>query len=131
MLKQLLKILIPAIVLSAEVSGSVFAHHTYVKKYNAKKVITLKGIISSVSYSNPHIFFSLDVRTKGGGTGTWRVEAESIPKAQAKGLTKSRLREGAAVTITGWPARAKTGEIGLRTIKFKGGPFIKMRNSAR
>lgn len=102
------------------------AHHSYVTKYNPKKSVTIKGTISSVSYTNPHIFFS--VQTSG---GTWRVETESIPKARARGLTAARLSAGKQVRVTGWVARSGGGQLGLRTISIVGGPTITMRSTAR
>lgn len=107
-------------------TATVAAHHSYVSKYDGSRTIQLAGVIGSVSYANPHIFFDLDT-----ANGTWRVETESIPAARGRGLTEERLRTGAAVVVTGWPARDKSGALGLGTIRFKNGPTIKMRGTAR
>jgi len=106
--------------------GSSQAHHSYVTKYDPKKPATISGVISSVSYTNPHIFFS--VQTSG---GTWRVETESIPKARARGLTPARLKTGRKVRVSGWRARSGGGSLGLRSISFVGGKSITMRRSPR
>jgi len=106
--------------------GSGYAHHSYVTKYDPKKPATISGVISSVSYSNPHIFFS--VQTSG---GTWRVETESIPKARARGLTPARLKSGRKVRVTGWRARSGGGSLGMRSVSFIGGKTITMRRSPR
>ena len=102
------------------------AHHSYVSKYDSTRQTKLSGTITSVSYQNPHIFFTLEA----GGT-SWTVETESISVAQANGLTQAKLVEGAKVSITGWPARDKAAEIGLATITFQGGATITMRRTAR
>ncbi len=102
------------------------AHHSYVSKYDSAKVIKLSGVVTSVSFTNPHIFFAVDV----GGT-TWTVETESITVARANGLSESVLKEGAKVTVSGWPSREKAAEMGLNTISFSGGPTITMRRTAR
>ncbi len=93
------------------------AHHTYVTKYDAKKLISLKGTISSVNYRNPHIFFDVTAANQDGSTTTWQVETESISKAQAKGLTETKLRLGASVRVTGWRARDGGAELGLKSIQ--------------
>lgn len=95
-------------------AGGVSAHHSYVSKYDAKKKIKISGVITSVSFANPHIFFT--VQASGSGA-SWTVETESIPKVQAKGITRARLVEGARVVVTGWPARSGAGELGLSTIR--------------
>ena len=112
-------------------SGRVaLGHHSYVSKYNPKKIVTLRGVVGSVSYYNPHIFFDF-VATSKSGTTTWRVETESIPKARARGLSPKHLKQGASAIITGWMARDKTAAIGLKSIKFKSGRSVIMRNSPR
>jgi hypothetical protein len=98
------------------------AHHTFVQKYDASKLVTVSGTIGSVSFSNPHIFFSV---------GGWRIETESISVANARGLTKERLKEGAKVTVRGWKARDGSSAMGLHAITFSGGPSVTMRGSAR
>lgn len=103
------------------------AHHSYVTKYDPKKTATIQGVITSVSYSNPHIFFS--VQTSG---GTWRVETEGIPKARARGLTPALLKSGAKVRVSGWRARSGGGALGMRSVTFLGkGRTITMRRTAR
>lgn len=111
--------------------GAILAHHSYVTKYDPKRLVTMRGVVGLVDYYNPHIFFDFVTTSKDGATTTWRVETESIPKAQARGLTRKLLKEGAQATITGWRSRDKMANIGLKTIKFKGGKFVKMRRTAR
>ena len=106
------------------------AHHTYVTKYDPGKVITLRGVISSVDYRNPHITFDVDVTYKNGSSVTWRVETESIAKVQAKGLTQNVLKQGATAVITGWRAREGSAELGLKTISIGGRNFA-IRRTAR
>lgn len=111
--------------------GPVLAHHTFVTKYDAKKLVTVSGTISSVSYANPHIFFDLTGKTRSGSEVTWRVETEGILATRAKGLTQADLKEGARATVTGWAARDNPAEIGLKTIRFGSGRTITMRKTAR
>jgi hypothetical protein len=98
------------------------AHHTFVTKYDNAKLVSISGTVGSVSWSNPHIFFSV---------GGWKIETEGIAVATARGLTQARLKEGAKVTVRGWKARDGSVAMGLKTISFQGGPSITMRGSAR
>ncbi|MCH9807700.1 MAG: hypothetical protein K0U74_08220 [Alphaproteobacteria bacterium] len=106
------------------------AHHAYVTKYDAKKLVRLRGVISSVNYRNPHIFFDLTVTNKDGSTTTWTIETESIAKATAKGLRESRLKIGAKATVTGWRARSGYAELGMKSIT-TGGRTYAIRRSPR
>lgn len=117
--------IVAAIFIAIAVPAAV-AHHSYVTKYDSAKLTRLSGTVGTVNYTNPHIFFQFEA----GGT-SWTVETESISVARASGLTESVLKEGAKATITGWPSREKSAEIGLNTIAFDGRPAITLRKTAR
>ena len=98
------------------------AHHTFVVKYDGSKTVRVSGVITSVDYGNPHITFTI---------GGWTVETESPAAASAKGLTKDVLKEGAKATVSGWPARDGSHEMGASTISITGGPSVTTRGTAR
>jgi len=102
------------------------AHHTFAIKYDGAKTVTVSGVVTSVSFTNPHIHFEVQA-----GGASWTVETESISAAKGKGLTASVLKEGAKVTVSGWRARNGSAAIGLRSITISGGPSITMRRTAR
>jgi hypothetical protein len=102
------------------------AHHTFVIKYDGSKVVTISGVVGSVNYSNPHIQFSVQA-----GATTWTIQTESISAARSHGLTQSVLKDGAKVTVTGWPARDGSAAMGLHSITVSGGPSVTLRSTAR
>lgn len=106
--------------------GSAFAHHTFTAKYDPSKTVKVSGTIASVSYGNPHIDFTVEA-----GGKSWSVETESISVAKGLGLTEAVLKAGAKVTVTGWPARDGSAEMGLSSISVVGGPTITTRRTAR
>ncbi len=109
------------------VGAPTLAHHTYVAKYDSTRLITLSGTVSNVRFSNPHIFFELAT----GGGASWTIETESIPVARSLGLSEAMLKDGARVTVTGWPSKDGGAEFGLKTISLADGKTITMRKSAR
>ncbi len=115
-----------AALLVAAVVPSAVAHHSYVTKYDSSKLTKLTGTVGTVSYTNPHIFFQFEA-----SGSSWTIETESISVARANGLTEAILKEGAKATLTGWPSREKSAEVGLSTIAFDGRPTITMRKTAR
>lgn len=126
---------VAALAVTCQVGTATFivpatAHHTYVTKYDAKNLVRLRGVISSVNYRNPHIFFDLSVTNKDGSTTTWNIETESIAKVMAKGLKESKLRVGAQATVSGWRSRSGTAELGLKSITV-GGKTYAIRRSPR
>ena len=116
-----------SLLLSSSIGHSpALAHHTFVTKYDGSKVVTVSGVVSSVSFSNPHIRFQVQ-----GNGGSWTVETESVCAAKGRGLTQSVLKEGAKVTVTGWRARDGSAQLGLKSISITGGPSVTMRSTAR
>ena len=111
--------------------AGALAHHTYVTKYDPKKKITISGVITSVNYYNPHIVFTLLAQNRSGGETEWRVETESIQITQGRGLTKSILKIGRRVTVTGWRARNGSAELGLSSLRPVRGKWIRIKTSPR
>jgi hypothetical protein len=102
------------------------ALHTFVTKYDGSKVVTISGVVSSVSFSNPHIHFEVQ-----GSNGSWTVESESVSAARSRGLTQAVLKQGAKVSVTGWRARDGSAQMGLKSISISGGPSVTLRGTAR
>jgi hypothetical protein len=114
-----------AALIALALSTPVFAHHSYVSKYDGKKLIKLSGVISGVSYKNPHIFFTLST-----ASGSWTIETESISVARGAGLTEAVLKDGAQASVSGWPAKSGGGQLGLKSITI-GGRTMSLRGTAR
>jgi hypothetical protein len=111
--------------LTVALAAPAGAHHSYVSKYDGSKIVRVAGTVSSVSYKNPHIFFTLST-----ASGSWSIETESISVARNAGLTDAVLKEGAAATVTGWPSKSGGGQMGLKSISI-GGRTLTLRGSAR
>lgn len=125
-MSRALRLLVLLSLVSCLPAGTAPAHHTFVTKYDGAKVVTISGVVTSVSYSNPHITFEVQ-----SGATTWTVETESIPVALGKGLIQNILKEGAKVTCTGWKARDGSAALGLKSVTVAGGSTITMRRTAR
>lgn len=108
--------------LIATAPQSAEAHHTFTVKYDGSKTAHISGMIGSVSYANPHVMFSV---------GGWMVETESPAALTAKGLSKGVLKDGAKATVSGWPARNGSSQMGASSISIVGGPSVTTRGSAR
>src|SRR5579862_8888938 len=51
----------------------LLAHHSFAAEY-ASKEITLTGTITKVEWTNPHIYFYIDVKDSNGNVQNWAVE---------------------------------------------------------
>lgn len=94
----------------------VFAHHAFTAEFDSDKTVTLRGTISKVDWSNPHIFIFLDVKDDAGKTTTW--ELQSLPPLffRGSGLTKDVLLSNKQeVTVTAYVAKDGSPAYGFMT----------------
>jgi hypothetical protein len=51
------------------------AHHSFAAQFDSTKQVTLKGRITKVEWTNPHIYLYMDVQGENGRASNWAVEA--------------------------------------------------------
>jgi hypothetical protein len=80
------------------VAAPLFAHHGRGATYDMKKEVALKGVISEVSWRNPHIAIMVDVKDETGKVTTWAIEHSNITTLAMQGYGKTTLKVGMEVT---------------------------------
>jgi Family of unknown function (DUF6152) len=86
------------------VSQPLSAHHSSAA-YDMEHPINLKGTVTSIEWTNPHVFIYLDVAGDSGATVQWRVEGNSPNMLQRAGWKKEMLKAGDILLVTGSPAK--------------------------
>ena len=79
-------------------AGSLFAHHGRGNAYDTSQEIEVMGIVSEVSWRNPHITIYLDVSDANGNVETWLIEHSNISQLARLGYGRNSLRVGTEVT---------------------------------
>jgi hypothetical protein len=83
----------------------VFAHHSFEAEFDVKQPVTLKGTVTKVEWTNPHVWIYLDVTNEQGAVDHWQCE-NGAPNALARmGWTRHSLNVGDQVTIEGFRAK--------------------------
>src|SRR5262245_22887869 len=85
----------------------VHAHHAFAAQYDAKKPITLVGVVTKFEWTNPHARFYIDVVDEHGIVTNWNLELGSPNILTRAGWTRKALQVGDKVTVEG--ALAKDG----------------------
>ena len=85
-------------------AAPVLAHHGFSGGYAAKKV-KLNGVVSKVSWTNPHIHVYIDVTDKNGKVTTWSMELTSPSSVQRQGWGKYDLLPGEKVIFEGYAGK--------------------------
>jgi hypothetical protein len=82
----------------------LLAHHSILKEYDSAKTLTLKGVITSVEWVNPHVHFFIDVE-ENGRTVNWKVELGAPNSLVKTGLPRNALKPSDEVSTDVWIAR--------------------------
>ena len=95
------KIIVSALV---GVPFPVTAHHSMSEFEPRTEMLELEGVVSKVSWRNPHIMLELIHTNANGEEEVWKFEAGAVSGQRRKGLTGSEISVGDAVRIAGYPS---------------------------
>ncbi len=116
-----------AAVLFLLVSVPIFAHHG-AASYDISKMTTLKGIITSIQWMNPHATIDIDVSETTGKIQKYTVESVSPLGLSRNGWTKDSLKPGDQITVTGNLSKNGTHILRLKKIVFPDGKVLTLQN---
>ena len=114
-------------VLYLVVSVPTFAHHG-AASYDTMKMTTLKGTVTGVQWTNPHTEIGIDVNDGTGKVQKYRVEAGGPLGLTRNGWTKSSLKPGNQITVTGNLSKNGTHILRLKKIVFPTGRELTLQN---
>ena len=81
-------------------SGQPAAHHSFAAEFDAAKKITLTGIVTKLEWTNPHVWFYINVKDKDTGQVTnWGAEMGPPHGLQRQGWRRDTLKIGEEVTV--------------------------------
>ena len=86
---MLIRSLLAALLLVTAVSAPLVAHHSFAATFDASKAIRGTGTLAKVGWTNPHIYFYVDVTEDKGMvvprlSNEWRQHFPSLPEDVAE-----------------------------------------------
>jgi hypothetical protein len=96
----------------------VHAHHSFAAEFDSDQPIELTGIVTKVEWTNPHVWFYINVRDEASGEVTnWGAELGPPHGLQRRGWRRNTLAIGEQVTVNGFLARNGTPRVNARNVK--------------
>jgi len=86
------------------VQAPISAHHSVGAEFDLTKRIILKGRLTKIEWTNPHVYLYMDVATDG-KTANWACEAAGPNTFERQGWNRLALRIGDRITVFGFRAR--------------------------
>jgi hypothetical protein len=113
-----------AIIIGSVIMASVLftaarstAHHSFAAEFDANKPITLTGVVTKVDWTNPHVWFYIDVKDKDGKVINWGAEMGPPHGLQRQGWRRDTLKIGEEVTVSGSLAKNGSKRMNARSVK--------------
>ena len=84
-------------------SVPLVAHHTATTLYT-QKTVTLKGIVKTWRWSNPHCLLTFDVKGEDGQVVQWLAETQAPNTVYTEGYRPNSFKPDDEITVTVRPA---------------------------
>ena len=84
---------------SIAASGRALAHHSFAAEFDDTKPVKLTGTVTKVEWTNPHIWFFMDVKNDKGAVENWGFEMGGTAQLVRLGWKRDSMKIGDVVTV--------------------------------
>lgn len=101
------------------VASPLLAHHTWA--VDRTRAVTVKGTVTGLNWSNPHVEIFLDVKDDTGTVEKWTAGGPSTGRLAGSGWNKNILKPGDMITAVGYRATDGSKLLRVETIVLSNG----------
>ena len=109
--------LLGGLALGLMLAGVSLAHHSFTAEFDGSKRVELTGIVTKVEWTNPHVWFYVNVQDPETGEVTnWGAEMGPPHGLQRRGWRRDTLKIGDEVSLNGSLARDGSNRVNARNV---------------
>jgi len=94
----------------------VHAHHSFAAEFDATKPVKLTGTVTKIEWTNPHVWFYVDIKDETGKVTNWGFELGSPNGLMRAGWTRNSMKVNEVVTIEGSAAKDGSYHVNARSV---------------
>ena len=118
------RILLAALLLVVAAAGRVTAHHSFAATFDASKAIRVTGTLAKIEWTNPHIYFYVDVKDEKGTVVRWACESGAPGALSRRGFKRSLLKLGDTLIVDGYQAKNGANLMDARRVTLPDGQIL-------
>jgi hypothetical protein len=96
--------------------NAALAHHSFAAQYDSNKPVSLKGWVTKVEWSNPHVYFYIDVENEKGEVENWGIEMGPPHMLQDAGWKRNSMDIGDELLVEATRARDGSNTANARSV---------------
>lgn len=97
-------------------ASAALAHHSFAAQYDSNKPVSLKGWVTKVEWSNPHVYFYIDVENEKGEVENWGIEMGPPHMLQDAGWKRNSMDIGDELLVEATRARDGSNTANARSV---------------
>ena len=93
-------------------------HHSFAAEFDANKPVVMTGFVTKIEWTNPHVWFYINVKDPATGKFTnWGFEMGPPHGLQGRGWTRTTMKLGDELTVSASLAKNGTNRGNAKNVK--------------